>query len=163
MKGDWPLDTKMPLVGGHEGAGVVVARGELVKDVGIGEHVGVKWINGSCLACDFCQQSDEPVSNIISRTGVNKNLTHRSSVQKHYSLDTPWTDHSSNIALQRQLMLLTFPRNAHWMPFPQYYAQESRYTKDSKNLEPNPVKQLLLSVQEVALVLSLSNMPKLWA
>lgn len=42
MKGDWPLDTKLPLVGGHEGAGVVVAKGELVEDVEIGEHAGVK-------------------------------------------------------------------------------------------------------------------------
>jgi len=61
MNGDWPLDTKMPLVGGHEGAGVVVAKGDLVKDVEIGDYAGVKWINGSCLACDFCQQSDEPL------------------------------------------------------------------------------------------------------
>ncbi|KAK5165399.1 alcohol dehydrogenase [Saxophila tyrrhenica] len=61
VNGDWPLPTKLPLVGGHEGAGVVVARGELVKDVEIGDHAGVKWINGSCLACDFCQQSDEPL------------------------------------------------------------------------------------------------------
>jgi propanol-preferring alcohol dehydrogenase len=60
-QGDWPLDTKLPLVGGHEGAGVVVARGELVEDVQIGDHVGIKWLNGSCLACDFCQQSDEPL------------------------------------------------------------------------------------------------------
>jgi len=36
------LATKLPLVGGHEGAGVVVARGELVKDVQIGDHAGVK-------------------------------------------------------------------------------------------------------------------------
>ena len=42
VKGDWPLDTKLPLVGGHEGAGVVVARGDLVKDVEIGEHGGIK-------------------------------------------------------------------------------------------------------------------------
>ena len=27
----------------------------------IGDHVGIKWLNGSCLACDFCQQSDEPL------------------------------------------------------------------------------------------------------
>ena len=33
MLGDWPLATKLPLVGGHEGAGVVVARGDLVTDV----------------------------------------------------------------------------------------------------------------------------------
>ncbi|KAF2473983.1 alcohol dehydrogenase-like protein [Lindgomyces ingoldianus] len=61
VNGDWPLPTKLPLVGGHEGAGVVVARGELVKDVEIGDHAGVKWLNGSCLACDFCQQADEPL------------------------------------------------------------------------------------------------------
>ncbi|EFQ30110.1 zinc-binding dehydrogenase [Colletotrichum graminicola] len=61
MMGDWPLDTKLPLVGGHEGAGIVVARGELVKDVEIGDYAGVKWLNGSCLACTFCQDADEPL------------------------------------------------------------------------------------------------------
>lgn len=61
MKGDWPLPAKMPLVGGHEGAGVVVAKGELVKDIEIGDYAGVKWLNGSCLACEFCQMSDEPL------------------------------------------------------------------------------------------------------
>lgn len=32
-----------------------------MKDIEIGEYAGVKWINGTCLACDFCQQSDEPL------------------------------------------------------------------------------------------------------
>ncbi|KAJ9197198.1 hypothetical protein DTO164E3_5912 [Paecilomyces variotii] len=59
--GDWPLDRKLPLIGGHEGAGVVVARGELVSEVEVGEQVGVKWLNGSCLACEFCQKADEPL------------------------------------------------------------------------------------------------------
>lgn len=61
MMGDWPLDTKLPLVGGHEGAGVVVARGSLVEDVEIGDLAGIKWLNGSCLACSFCRQADEPL------------------------------------------------------------------------------------------------------
>ncbi|KAK3946362.1 alcohol dehydrogenase 1 [Diplogelasinospora grovesii] len=61
MMGDWPLATKIPLVGGHEGAGVVVAKGELVKDIEIGDHAGIKWLNGSCLACSFCMQADEPL------------------------------------------------------------------------------------------------------
>ncbi|KAH6679525.1 hypothetical protein B0J14DRAFT_580977 [Halenospora varia] len=43
------------------GAGVVVALGSLVEDIQIGDYAGVKWINGSCLACGFCQQSDEPL------------------------------------------------------------------------------------------------------
>jgi len=42
VNGDWPLDTKLPLVGGHEGAGIVVLRGELVRDIAIGDHVGVQ-------------------------------------------------------------------------------------------------------------------------
>lgn len=61
MNGDWPLPVKLPLVGGHEGAGVVVARGELVKDVEIGDYAGVKWLNGSCMDCYFCRQADEPL------------------------------------------------------------------------------------------------------
>ncbi|KND94468.1 Alcohol dehydrogenase 1 [Tolypocladium ophioglossoides CBS 100239] len=61
MLGDWPIPTKLPLVGGHEGAGIVVARGELVKDVEIGDHAGIKWLNGSCLNCTFCNQADEPL------------------------------------------------------------------------------------------------------
>eukprot|EP00934_Nitzschia_sp_Nitz4_P002228 Nitzschia sp. Nitz4//scaffold60_size111251//5//424//NITZ4_004132-RA/size111251-processed-gene-0.36-mRNA-1//-1//CDS//3329555519//2228//frame0 len=41
MNGDWPIAPKLPLIGGHEGAGVVVARGSLVKDIEIGDHAGV--------------------------------------------------------------------------------------------------------------------------
>lgn len=61
MKGDWPLPLKQPLVGGHEGAGIVVAKGELAKGIEIGDHAGIKWLNGSCLACEFCKTSDEPL------------------------------------------------------------------------------------------------------
>lgn len=61
MMGDWPLERKLPLVGGHEGAGMVVARGALVHDVQIGDHAGLKWLNSSCLSCSFCQTADEPL------------------------------------------------------------------------------------------------------
>jgi propanol-preferring alcohol dehydrogenase len=61
MKGDWPLPLKMPLIGGHEGAGIVVAKGELAEGVEIGDHAGIKWLNGSCLACEYCKTSDEPL------------------------------------------------------------------------------------------------------
>ncbi|KAL2192423.1 chaperonin 10-like protein [Corynascus similis CBS 632.67] len=61
MLGDWPLPAKLPLVGGHEGAGVVVAKGELVDDLELGDYAGIKWLNSSCLACGFCMQADEPL------------------------------------------------------------------------------------------------------
>jgi propanol-preferring alcohol dehydrogenase len=60
MMGHWPIPVKMPLVGGHEGAGVVVAKGSLVKDFEIGDHAGIKWLNGSCSECEFCRQSHTP-------------------------------------------------------------------------------------------------------
>ncbi|KAL2262393.1 hypothetical protein VTK26DRAFT_1481 [Humicola hyalothermophila] len=61
MMGDWPIPAKMPLVGGHEGAGVVVAKGELVGDIELGDHAGIKWLGGSCMTCQFCMQADEPL------------------------------------------------------------------------------------------------------
>ncbi|KAF2396575.1 GroES-like protein [Trichodelitschia bisporula] len=71
-QGDWPLDVKLPLVGGHEGAGVVVALGEMAGQNGrvkLGDHAGVKWLNGSCLSCDFCEASDEPLCAKASLSG----------------------------------------------------------------------------------------------
>ena len=35
----WSLKIKLPLVGVHKGAGVLVARGELVSDIGLGDQV----------------------------------------------------------------------------------------------------------------------------
>ncbi|KAF5025127.1 hypothetical protein F66182_2828 [Fusarium sp. NRRL 66182] len=69
VNGDWPLPAKIPLVGGHEGAGVVVARGELVKDVEIGHHVGLKWLHGSCMSCEQCRQSNESLCSSASLSG----------------------------------------------------------------------------------------------
>ncbi|KAK1758054.1 alcohol dehydrogenase [Echria macrotheca] len=59
--GDWPLPRKTPVVGGHEGAGTVVAKGSLVDDssLKIGDAVGIKWLNSSCLDCSFCVRGDE--------------------------------------------------------------------------------------------------------
>lgn len=57
--GDWPLATKLPLVGGHEGAGVVVAKGKAVTNFEIGDYAGVKWLNKSCLSCEFCMKGAE--------------------------------------------------------------------------------------------------------
>ncbi|KAL2001447.1 hypothetical protein VTN02DRAFT_1763 [Thermoascus thermophilus] len=56
-----PDAVKIPVVGGHEGAGVVVAKGDLVTEVDIGDHAGIRWIHSSCLTCKFCEMGDEPL------------------------------------------------------------------------------------------------------
>ncbi|KAI0947923.1 hypothetical protein AcW1_009560 [Taiwanofungus camphoratus] len=60
-KGDWPLKAKLPLVGGHEGVGIVVAIGEHTQDspVKLGDRVGIKWLAYSCLDCEQCRKGIE--------------------------------------------------------------------------------------------------------
>ncbi|ETP26817.1 hypothetical protein F441_00583, partial [Phytophthora nicotianae CJ01A1] len=58
--GDWPLDNKLPLVGGHEGAGYVAAIGDhSYTHLKIGDPVGVKWLANSCLGCEDCRKGHE--------------------------------------------------------------------------------------------------------
>jgi alcohol dehydrogenase/S-(hydroxymethyl)glutathione dehydrogenase/alcohol dehydrogenase len=42
-----------PLVGGHEGAGIIEAVGANVRDLEVGDHVGCSWIP-TCGRCSFC-------------------------------------------------------------------------------------------------------------
>lgn len=82
-KGDWPLGTKLPLVGGHEGAGVVVAMGDNVTGWEIGDHAGIKWLNGSCMQCEYCQNTNEPNCTKADLSGY----THDGSFQQYATAD----------------------------------------------------------------------------
>lgn len=71
VDGDWPIKPKLPLVGGHEGAGEVVKVGELVGDLKVGDRVGIKVrLLCSCIAYsppplsvkDGLRSSDHPYS-----------------------------------------------------------------------------------------------------
>lgn len=97
MMGHWPIPVKMPLVGGHEGAGVVVAKGNLVSSFEIGDHAGIKWLNGSCSECEFCRQSDTPLCADAQLSGYTVDgtfqqyalgkATHASKIPKGVPLD----------------------------------------------------------------------------
>ncbi|ODV95228.1 hypothetical protein PACTADRAFT_49978 [Pachysolen tannophilus NRRL Y-2460] len=82
-KGDWPLPVKLPLVGGHEGAGVVVAKGALVNNFEIGDLAGIKWLNGSCMTCEFCEESNESNCPDADLSGY----THDGSFQQYATAD----------------------------------------------------------------------------
>ncbi|SCU90626.1 LADA_0F05380g1_1 [Lachancea dasiensis] len=82
-KGDWPLAVKLPLVGGHEGAGVVVGMGENVKNWKIGDYAGVKWLNGSCMSCESCELGNESNCADADLSGY----THDGSFQQYCTAD----------------------------------------------------------------------------
>jgi alcohol dehydrogenase, propanol-preferring len=71
--GEWPQMvpiTKKPLILGHEIVGRVVAKGEKVADLEIGDRVGVPWLYWSCGVCDFCVEGNENLCSQQKITGV---------------------------------------------------------------------------------------------
>jgi alcohol dehydrogenase, propanol-preferring len=71
--GDWTQLTpiiKQPLVLGHEVAGQIVQIGNAVRDVQIGDHVGIPWIYWSCGECEFCRCGNENLCPRQKITGV---------------------------------------------------------------------------------------------
>ena len=54
-QGDWPVKPTPPFIPGHEGVGEVVAVGEGVTDVAVGDMVGNAWLWSACGVCEFCR------------------------------------------------------------------------------------------------------------
>ncbi|CAD5232651.1 unnamed protein product [Bursaphelenchus xylophilus] len=71
--GDFPMEAKeLPIVGGHEGAGVVVKVGQNVKDFKIGDRAGIKWVNSSCTTCEHCKKGNEPNCGDVVLSGFHR-------------------------------------------------------------------------------------------
>ena len=72
--GDWPQlasIAKKPLILGHEIAGHVVEKGANVRDLQIGDRVGVAWIYWTCGACEFCREGNENLCANQKITGLS--------------------------------------------------------------------------------------------
>ncbi|MBY6061750.1 alcohol dehydrogenase AdhP [Microbacterium esteraromaticum] len=55
VRGDWPVAPKADLIPGHEGYGEVVALGEGVTSLEIGQKVGNAWLWSACGECEHCR------------------------------------------------------------------------------------------------------------
>lgn len=53
--GDWPVKPAPPFVPGHEGVGHVVAVGDQVTRVKVGDLVGNAWLWSACGECEYCE------------------------------------------------------------------------------------------------------------
>ena len=53
--GDWPVKPTPPFIPGHEGYGTVVAVGDGVDDLKVGDKVGNAWLWSACGRCEYCR------------------------------------------------------------------------------------------------------------
>ena len=60
---------KLPLVLGHEIVGTVVRVGSEVKDIRVGERIGIPWLGWTCGACHWCRTSRENLCDRARFTG----------------------------------------------------------------------------------------------
>ncbi|WED42367.1 NADPH-dependent aldehyde reductase Ahr [Legionella cardiaca] len=68
-----------PIVPGHEVVGTVIATGEHVKNLKMGQRVGLGWFSGSCMYCHNCLHGDHNLcltaeQTIVGRHGGFANL-----------------------------------------------------------------------------------------
>ncbi|GAA4727116.1 alcohol dehydrogenase AdhP [Isoptericola chiayiensis] len=57
--GDWPVKPTPPFIPGHEGVGEVVAVGDGVTRLAVGDTVGNAWLWSACGECEFCETGRE--------------------------------------------------------------------------------------------------------
>lgn len=73
IEGDWPVKPKPPLIPGHEGHGIVVAVGDQVTNVRVGDRVGNAWLWSACGECVFCLTGRETLCEKQENGGYSVN------------------------------------------------------------------------------------------
>jgi propanol-preferring alcohol dehydrogenase len=71
--GDWPVKPHPPFVPGHEGYGTVVALGEEVDDLKVGDKVGNAWLWWACGRCEYCRTGWETLCEKQRNAGYTVN------------------------------------------------------------------------------------------
>jgi propanol-preferring alcohol dehydrogenase len=71
--GDWPGRPALPFIPGHEGAGVIAARGPEVTGLKDGDAVGVAWLHDACGQCEYCMTGWDSLCRSQHNTGYTVN------------------------------------------------------------------------------------------
>ena len=89
-------DTMFPIIGGHEGSGVVEAVGESVTAFAPGDHVAVSFVP-SCGRCEFCASGRQYLCDLGASTLAGPMIA-----------DGTWRHHLGDVDLNRMAQLGTF-------------------------------------------------------
>jgi propanol-preferring alcohol dehydrogenase len=62
-------EPKLPLVPGHQIVGEITALGPQVREVDLGDRVGIPWLGGTCGSCSYCNNGTENLCDSAVFTG----------------------------------------------------------------------------------------------
>lgn len=88
---DWG-NAVFPLVPGHEIVGRVVAAGDAVRRVKVGDRVGLGWFAGSCMSCPSCLSGNHNLCGTAEQTIVGRHGGFADRVRANWEWATPLPD-----------------------------------------------------------------------
>ena len=88
MNNDWGM-TEYPLVPGHEVVGEVIAVGDDVETLKVGDKVGVGWNASSCMHCTQCMSGEQHLCDDVVGTIVGHHGGFADKVRCHWSWAIP--------------------------------------------------------------------------
>lgn len=91
LNNDWGL-SKYPLVPGHEAVGQVVAAGDGVKGLQIGQRVGVGWSADSCMHCHQCMTGNHNLCPDVAATIIGHHGGFADRIRAHWAWAIPLPD-----------------------------------------------------------------------
>ncbi|MGH8762425.1 MAG: NADPH-dependent aldehyde reductase Ahr [Nitrosospira sp.] len=91
LNNDWGL-SKYPLVPGHEAVGQVVAAGDGVKGLQIGQRVGVGWSANSCMHCRQCMTGNHNLCPDVAATIIGHHGGFADRIRAHWAWAIPLPD-----------------------------------------------------------------------
>ncbi len=84
--------TRYPFVGGHEVAGTVAAIGAQVRNLRVGQRVGLGWQSGSCMHCRQCASGNPNLCATGESTIVGRHGGFAERVRAHWAWAIPLPD-----------------------------------------------------------------------
>lgn len=88
INNEWGM-SQYPLVPGHEIVGEVVAAGDAVKNVKIGDKVGMGWLSASCMSCNQCMEGSHNLCKSNEATIIGRHGGFADHVRGHWSWAIP--------------------------------------------------------------------------
>ncbi|WP_109435881.1 NAD(P)-dependent alcohol dehydrogenase [Aquimarina sp. AU119] len=84
INNDWGI-TEYPIVPGHEVIGEVIATGDAVKKIKVGDKVGLGWFSASCMSCHECMDGSHHLCANNEATIVGRHGGFADHVRAHWS------------------------------------------------------------------------------